>query len=405
MSVLQRSQRFLRTAIWAAESRRFFIEKACLGIRIYTYIGMRNSTPFFAAFGPLLFGRAPRGRLQDLLGQWPQMPSINQYMEAFGELIPQTLLARSKDKVNSRQRIFSPLVTFWAFLAQVLERGSSCRDALQRISAWWQVHFPGQGSPSADTSAYCQARARLDETVLQQIGSDVAEQLERQVTNDQLWLGRRVKIVDGTGLSMPDTAANQRQWPQSSGQKPGCGFPLLKIVGLFCLHSGALLQVAHDDIHHHEVMLARRLWQWLEAGEILLADRAFCSFLDIAQLLGRGVDCLMRLHQGRGKPDFRCGRRLGKNDCRQPSPCDWYDLKSPSRGFAPNKSFSRPRCSIRSFIRPMSWKKSISGAGTSNCTSDRSKLYLAWMYCAASHPVWSSKNWPCIGSLTISSAP
>ena len=105
---------------------------------------MRNSTPFFAAFGSLLFGRAPRRRLQDLLGQWPQRPSLNQYMEAFGEFIPQTLLARSKEKVNSRQRIFSPLVTFWAFLAQVLERGSSCRDALQRVSAWWQVHFPAR---------------------------------------------------------------------------------------------------------------------------------------------------------------------------------------------------------------------------------------------------------------------
>ena len=103
---------------------------------------MRNSTPFFAAFGPLLFGPAPRRRLHDLLGQWPQRPSINQYMETFGEFIPQTLLARSKEKVNSRQRIFSPLVTFWAFLAQVLERGSSCRDALQRTSAWWQLHFP-----------------------------------------------------------------------------------------------------------------------------------------------------------------------------------------------------------------------------------------------------------------------
>src|ERR1700719_3652243 len=118
---------------------------------------MRNSTPFFAAFGSLLFGRAPRCRLQTLLG-------------------------RSKEKVNSRQRIFSPLVTFWAFLAQVLERGSSCRDALQRVSAWWQVHFPGHGSPSSDTSGYCQARARLDERVLQQIGTQVAEQLERQVT-------------------------------------------------------------------------------------------------------------------------------------------------------------------------------------------------------------------------------
>jgi hypothetical protein len=82
---------------------------------------MRNATPFFAAFGPLLFGRAPRCRLQDLLGPWPQMPSINQYMEAFGELIPQALLGCSKGGVNSRNRIFSPLVTFWAFLAQVLE--------------------------------------------------------------------------------------------------------------------------------------------------------------------------------------------------------------------------------------------------------------------------------------------
>jgi Transposase DDE domain len=249
-----------------------------------------------------------------LLGQWPQRPSINQYTEAFGEFIPQALLARSKEKVNSRQRIFSPLVTFWAFLAQVLERGSSCRDALQRTSAWWQVHFPGQGSPSADTSAYCQARARLDQRVLEQIGTQVAEQLERRVSTQQLWLGRRVKIVDGTGLSMPDTAANQLQWPQSSGQKPGCGFPLLKVVGLFCLHSGALLQVVYDNLHHHEITLARQLWQWLQVGEILLADRGFCSYQDIAQLLGRGVDCVMRLHQGRAKPDFRRGRRLGKND-------------------------------------------------------------------------------------------
>src|SRR6266403_2235431 len=222
---------------------------------------MRNSTPFFAAFGALLFGRAPRSRLHELLGQWPQRPSINQYMETFGEFIPQTLLGRSKEKVNSRQRIFSPLVTFWAFLAQVLERGSSCRDALQRISAWWQVHFPEQDAPSSDTSGYCQARARLDEAVFQQIGTQVAEQLERQVTNEQLWLSRRVKIVDGTGLSMPDTAANQLRWPQNSGQKPGCGFPQLKVVGLFCLQSGALLEVAYDNKHHHDITLARRLGQ------------------------------------------------------------------------------------------------------------------------------------------------
>jgi hypothetical protein len=113
---------------------------------------------------------------------------------------------------------------------------------------------------------------------------------------------------------MPDTAANQLQWPQNSNQQPGCGFPQLKVVGLFCLQSGALLQVAHDDKHHHEIILARRLWHLLQPNEILLADRGFCSYLDIAQLLGRGVDCVMRLHQGRGKQDFRRGRRLAQND-------------------------------------------------------------------------------------------
>ena len=100
------------------ESKWFFIEKSLTFRSIYTYTDMPYSTPFFAAFGSLHCGRAPRGRLQDLLGQWPQRP-LNQYMAAY-EFIPQTLLARSKEKVNSRQRIFSPLVTFGPFLARVL---------------------------------------------------------------------------------------------------------------------------------------------------------------------------------------------------------------------------------------------------------------------------------------------
>jgi hypothetical protein len=56
--------------------------------------------------------------------------------------------------------------------------------------------------------------------------------------------------------------------------------------------------VAHDNKHHNDIMLARRFWHLLQPGEILLADRGFCSYLDIARLLGRGIDCVMRLHQG-----------------------------------------------------------------------------------------------------------
>ena len=199
----------------------------------------------------------------------------------------QSLLAPQERGTNSRRRIFSPEVTFWSFLAQVFAPGSSCRDALRRITAWWQWHFPDQALPSHDTSGYCQARARLSESTLQALCSQLSQQLEQQVGEDQLWLGRRVKIIDGTSVSMPDTAANQAVWPQSSAQKPGCGFPLLKLVGVFSLQSGALLDLTIANQRHHDAQLARQLWPRLQAGDIVLADRGFCSFADLVQLQER----------------------------------------------------------------------------------------------------------------------
>jgi Transposase DDE domain len=274
---------------------------------------MRQPTPFFAAFGSLLFGRAHRSKIDALLGPHPAERSLNQFQSAFGEFIPKALLAPQDSGVNSRQRIFSTVVTFWAFLAQVLERGSSCRDALRRVLAWWQFQCPRQAQPSPDTSAYCQARARLEDATLLKIGTHLADQMQRNTPCADLWKGRRVKVIDGTTGSMPDTPKNQQQWPQPKSQQPGCGFPLLKLVGLFCLASGALLQTVHSSLRQHEAVLARLLWKLLEIGDILLADRGFCSFLDLHALGQLGVDAVMRLHQAR-RADFRQGRRLAKDD-------------------------------------------------------------------------------------------
>ena len=274
---------------------------------------MRPSTPFCAAFGPLLFGKPKRSALQGLLQSDQPARSLSQFQEAFGHFIPQARLAPNSSGINSRERIFTPLVTFWAFLAQVLERGSSCRDAVLRILAWARFEGHRPQTPSAQTGGYCQARARLDDRTLEHIGTHLAEQIERNLPQDRLWKGHAVKIIDGTGVSMPDTPDNQELWPQSKEQQPGCGFPWLKLVGLFCLASGALLHFVHGNKHQHEASLARTLFRWLQAGDLLLADRGFCSFATLSAILAQGAQAVLRLHQAR-PADFRRGRRLGPNE-------------------------------------------------------------------------------------------
>jgi len=270
---------------------------------------MRHSTPFFAAFGPLLFGKARRSQIQALCQQNSPSPSLSQFQSAFGDLVPKALLALNVSKLNSRRRIFCPLVTFWAFLAQVLERGSSCRDALRRIIAWFEFEFPCAPPPSPETPAYCRARARLEDATLEKIGSHLATQMQRNAPEAQLWQGRRVKILDGTTVSMPDTSANQARWPQSRSQKPGCGFPLLKLVGLFCLASGALLESVHTHLRRHEAVLAR-LHHFADAIHARHGKPRKQSHL-LAQLLLTIALDLLPLRPNRSEP--RAKKRRPKN--------------------------------------------------------------------------------------------
>jgi len=271
---------------------------------------MSSKTPFFKAFGPLLFGRPARRTLQKL----GRLNSLQELYEIFGHLLPEQLLAASEAGVNSRERLFSKQVTFWAFVAQILSPGTACREIVRRVEAWWQERVGAGAAPSGSTSAYCQARRRLEPAGLELIRGATAFNLEKNVLRDERWLGgRTVKIVDGTGLSMPDTPENQARWPQSSAQQPGCGFPMLKLVGLFSLSSGAWLESATGSQHAYEGTLFRSLWGKLQAGDIILGDRGFCSYGALAGLQQQGVDSVMRLHAMR-KADFRTGRRLGPED-------------------------------------------------------------------------------------------
>ena len=215
---------------------------------------------------------------------------------------------------NSRERTFTAQVTFWAFVAQILSPGSSCREMVRRVDAWWQRAAQGGVKLSCSTSAYCQARARLDPAVLELVCGHLCWSLERNALSEERWLGGRpVKIIDGTCLSMPDTEANQALWPQPSSQQASLGFPMMKLVGLFSLGSGALLETVTGNLHVHESVLFRGLWDKLTKNDVVLADRGFCSYATLASLQQRGVDSVMRLHQMR-RADFRAGQALGPED-------------------------------------------------------------------------------------------
>ncbi|MEP6821684.1 MAG: IS4 family transposase [Chthoniobacterales bacterium] len=242
-----------------------------------------------------------------------RLSSLEELYGVFGDLFPERMLGVTKEGANSRRRSLPAVVTFWAFVSQVLSPKSSCREVVRKVEAWWRWQRLHAAS-AVSASAYCQARARLDLDTLRLIRRHLSWALERPALAEERWLqGRPVKIVDGTNLSMPDNPANQRQWPQPSGQQVGCGFPMMKLVGLFSLSSGALLEEATGNQHVHESRLFQQLWERLERGDVILEDRGFCSYGAMAALLARGVDTVARLHHAR-KADLRSGRALGPED-------------------------------------------------------------------------------------------
>jgi hypothetical protein len=230
----------------------------------------------------------------------------------FGEALGKAPAGDADEPVAYRERHFPLPVTFWAFLMQVLNPGASCREAVRQVQLWWSER-DSEKRISSKTGAYCRARARLPFAWLQELQRTLVSKLSDGIAAGQLWCGRRVKVIDGTMSSMPDTEANQEFWPQQKSQKPGCGFPLMRIVGLFCLSTGALLKTARGTLHEAELRLASRLWDCLEKGDVLLADRGFCSYALIARLLLRGVDSVMRFNQSR-RLGATEGEWLGEGD-------------------------------------------------------------------------------------------
>jgi len=254
-----------------------------------------KKTPFFKGFHHLC-GRAKKSASKALIERLEKIRTMGpgQLCSLFGaEVRPEKI----EGGARSRNRVYSPAVTFWLMLGQAF-RGGSLRDAVREAQASF-AELGGVDIKGA-TGSYSDARKRLSEKEFHDVNARVCARLPQA---GELLNGRRIMVVDGTGVQLQDTPLNQDSFPQPSNQKPGCGFPVAQLLVLMNLESAAVHHYCHSPIEADESgVFLSELLERLHCGDVFLADRGFCSFLEFATLAARGVDALTRLHSSRQWP-------------------------------------------------------------------------------------------------------
>ena len=225
--------------------------------------------------------------------------------------------------------VYTQAITLWAFVGQVLAGHNCCVAAVQRVIA--MLTAMGRTACSAATGAYCVARAKLPESFHRRLTYQVGSELESQAPAHWRWHNRRVLLADGTSSTLADTAENQREYPQPTTQRPGLGFPMIRMVALLGFATASVVGVAigrYAGKRTGETALLRQLLDQLRVGDIVVADRYHCSYFMIVLLMQHGVDVVFRMHHMRDY-DFRRGRRLGRNDhvveWQRPQRPTWMD--------------------------------------------------------------------------------
>ncbi len=243
--------------------------------------------------------------------RWRHQPGL-----PFAHLPPAAVIEQAlpPDTPSGRRRPFTAVTTLWVFLSQVLDPDHSCRQAVARFLAW----LVGQGRPAGapDTGAYGKARQRLPEGLLTRLLRQTGSDLEARSPADWRWHRRRVRLVDGPTVSMPDTPANQRALPQPRTQRPGLGFPIARLLVVFSLSVGTVREATlnpYKGKETGEATMLRALVDQLAEGDLLVGDRCYANYWLIALARKRGLDVVFRQHQRR-RVDFRTGRRLGRDD-------------------------------------------------------------------------------------------
>lgn len=218
-----------------------------------------------------------------------------------------------------RNRQLGPAATIHYFILQILFGNAACS------------HVPRIAGMTFTPSAYCQARMRLPLEVITTLVARIGRALQETINKTGLWRGHRVVWCDGSGFSMSDTPALQAHFGQPGGQKKGCGFPVAHLLVAFEAGGGLLLELVASALRTHDLAQVNKIHPQLRAGDVLVADRGFCSFAHLVLILRHEMHACVRMHQrqivdfephrpqavsqhAKGRPRSRWLRRLGHGD-------------------------------------------------------------------------------------------
>lgn len=268
------------------------------------------TTHYFPEWNQCLFPMGSRSLSKALHGI--RQATLSQIEDRLGGFLPRHLFRPNSAGDHSRERIFTLSRTFWCFLWQMLQANTALREVVRQVQALFQL----QGGRSVDegTGGYTQARSKLPLALLHKALAATATAALRQAPSSTLLRGRSIKVVDGSTCRLADTSPNQKAFPQRDNQQPGCGFPIMRLVVLFCITSGAILTVRVGPFCLGEMALCFALLDHLQPHQILMADRYFAHFPLIALLRSRGIDFIGRVNTSSRRIDFRQGQRLGAAD-------------------------------------------------------------------------------------------
>ncbi len=221
--------------------------------------------------------------------------------------LPPDLLQAPRRGAHSRDRIFPLFRTFWCWFWQILQANTSCREVVRQV----QALFALQGGAKVDeaTGAYCEARKKVPLALLEKAFAASAQSAQRQAEESSVLQGRQLKGLDGSNVRLADTPANRRAYPPSRSAPLGSGFPLLKIVVLFSLASGAILARACGTQLVHEVRICESLRACFTKGDIIVADRAYGIYAIVAWLQSLQTDVIARVPTRLRRVDFRKARQ------------------------------------------------------------------------------------------------